>query len=192
MNWVLLSFFVAVAGLLALFFWSLYRPKNGSPGDPASWNGEQSLRSHSPHIPQMRRLFSHEDIVFLESRNLPRVAKEARAERRRAAILYAEAVRGDFRMLFQMGRSLAALSPEVAGRQEGERFWLALRFEWRYQVVRAMLHLHASPVLQLERMTELAGILSRRLDAAMAELGERAVSALEAASAPERRRLDLV
>jgi hypothetical protein len=192
MTWVLLSFFVAVAGLLALFIWSLYRPGNGSREDPASWNGDQFLSSHSPHIPQIRRLFSNEDIVFLESRNLPRMARAARAERRRAAILYAEAVRSDVRMLFQMGRSLAAFSPEVAGRQEAERFWLALRFECRYQVVRAMLQLHASPVLQLERMTELAGILSRRLDAAMAELGERAVSALEAASATERRRVDLV
>lgn len=191
MTWALLSFLILVAGLLALFAWSLYRAKGDSPANPAAWAGEQPPRRHSLHFSQIRQSMSDEDILFLTSRGSRSLAKQARAERRRAVIYYVEGLHSDFRKLFHLGRTLASLSPEVAERQEAERVWLALRFEYRYQFVRAMLHLRASPVPQLERMTEIVGVLSRRLDAAMAEMGERAVLALETASTAERRRVDL-
>jgi hypothetical protein len=192
MAWLVPSFFVLAGVLVALFAWSLYRPGKSTPVDLAAWTGEGDSHGHSGHISQLRQSLSGEDAAFLESRGLVQFAEKLRAERRLVAARYVEALHGDFRSIFQLGRTLAALSPEVAGGQEAERLWLALRFECRYQVVRTMLRLHASPGLQLERLAELTGILSRKLDAAMAELGERAVSAVEAISAAERRRVDLV
>lgn len=192
MAWLVPSFIVLAGVLAALFAWSLYRPGKFTPVDLATWTGAGVSRGHSAHLSQLRQSLSGEDAAFLESRGLGQIAKKLRTERHQVATRYAEALHGDFRSLFQLGRTLAALSPGVAGDQEAERLWLALRFECRYQVVRTMLRLHASPGLQLERLAELTGILSRKLDTAMAELGERAVSAVEAISAAERRRVDLV
>ncbi len=192
MAWLVPSFFVLAGILVALFAWSLYRPGKPTPVDLAVWTRQGTSGGHSAHLSQIRQSLSGEDAAFLESRGLGQIAKKLRTERRQVAIRYAEALYRDFRSLLQLGRTLAALSPEVAGGQEAERLWLALGFECRYQVVRTMLRLHASPRLQLERLAELTGILSRKLDAAMGGLGERAVSALEAISAAEGRRVDLV
>jgi hypothetical protein len=189
-TWAFLSFFFFIGGLLVLFAWSLYQPGKHSPSTLPAAAGDDSPRDHAPHFAQIRQSLSPEDIAFLLTRGSRVIARRAAVERRHTAIRYVEVLHEDFRSLFQMGRVLAALSPEIKGREEAERLWLALRFEGRYQLVRTMLRMRTSPVLQLERMTALVGVLSRRLDAMIAELGQRAALATEMASVADRRHPD--
>jgi hypothetical protein len=192
MMWALLSFVLLAGALLGLFSWSFYHTSRSSPLQiPAAPDAAPALR-HALHFPQVRQCFSASDLAYLTVRGSRGLAKRARAERHRVAARYVKALHNDFQNLFRLGRVLAAFSPEVATRQEAERFWLAARFECRYQVVRTMLLLGFSPVWQLQRMTQMVGTLSSWLDAAMAELGERAALAMEMASRGDRGRVNLV
>jgi len=175
LSWAFLGVLGLAAILAALFAWSLYGARGGHLD---TWPDERSSQDNPAHFSPIRQCLSEEDISFLEARGSPRLARRARAERRAAAILYVEALHGDFRKVLQVGRQLALLSPEVAGEQEAERFWIAVRFECRYQMVRGLLRLGASPLEQLERMTEVVGVFSHRLDMAIAALGEQAALAL--------------
>jgi hypothetical protein len=186
MTWALLTFFFLAGGLLVLFAWSLYQPRKHFPSTLPAAVRDDSPRRHAPHLAQISQSLSPEDIAFLMTRGSRVIARRAAAERRHTAIRYVEVLHEDFRSLFQMGRVLASLSPEIKGREEAERLWLAARFECRYQIVRAMLLLRGSPVLQLQQMTQIVGRLSRRLDAEMAEWGERAALAMEMNSVADR------
>ncbi len=188
MTWALLSFLFLAGGLLVLFAWSLYQPRKHSPSTLPAAVSDHSPRRHAPHLAQIRQSLSPDDLAFLTTRGSRRVARRVAAERRHTAIRYVEVLHEDFRSLVQMGRVLASLSPAIKGREEAERLWLAARFECRYQIVRAMLLLRGSPVMQLQQMTQIVGSLSRRLDAEMAEWGERATLAM--GSVADRRHPD--
>ncbi|MBZ5540284.1 MAG: hypothetical protein LAN61_07160 [Acidobacteriia bacterium] len=192
MTWTFLSFVLLVAALLALLGWSL-RQSRGQPHPSVQLSlGADSLLHHAVHFPQIRQALSPADWAFLAARGTAKLARRATADRRRAAIEYLDALHRDLRGLLWLARVLAALSPEVAARQEAERLWLAVCFECRYQMVRGMFLLGLRPQWQLQRVTEMVGALSARLDAAMAEMGERALQALEPASGDERRGMNLV
>jgi hypothetical protein len=192
MTWTFLSFALIVAALLVLLGWSL-RQSGGQSHPPVQLDlGTDSLLHHAVHLPQIRQALSPADWAFLAARGSAKLARRAAADRRRAAIEYLDALHRDLHGLLWLARVLAALSPEVAARQEAERLWLAVRFECRYQMVRGMFLLGFTPQRQLQRVTEVVGALSARLDAAMAEMGERAVQALESASGDERRGINLV
>jgi len=192
MTWVFLSFVLLVVVLLALLGWSL-RQSRGQPHPPVQLAlGTDSLLHHAVHFPQIRQALSPADWDFLAARGTAKLARRASADRRRAAVEYLDALHRDLHGLLWLARVLAALSPEVAVRQEAERLWLAVRFECRYQMVRGMFLLGLRPQWHLQRITEMVGTLSARLDAAMAELGERALQALEPASGDERRGMNLV
>jgi len=192
MSWTFLSFVLIVAALLVLLGWSL-RQSSGQSHPPVRLAfGTDSVLHHAVHLPQIRQALSPADWAFLSARGSAKLARRAAVDRRRAAIEYLDALHRDLQGLLWLARVLAALSPEVAARQEAERLWLAVRFECRYQMVRGMVRLGLTPQRQLQRVTEMVGSLSARLDAAMAEMGERAVQALETASGDERRGINLV
>jgi len=192
MTWAFLSFVLLVAALLALLGWS-FRQSRGQPHPPVQLAfGTDSLLQHAVHFPQIRQALSPADWAFLTARGTAKLARRATADRRRAAIEYLDALHRDLRGLLWLARVLAALSPQVAARQEAERLWLAVRFECRYQMVRGMFLLGLRPQWQLQRVTEMVGALSARLDAAMAEMGERALQALGPASGDERHGMNLV
>ncbi len=185
MTWTFLSFLFLVAGLLAVFCWSLLRATRSSLSSRRLAPGEHLSPLHVAHFPQIRQSLSKADLDFLAAQGSRRLARRARTERRRVALRYVAALHSDFRRLLQLARVLAALSPEVVAQQEAERIWLAVRFECRYRMVRAMLLLGSTPRHQLLRITQMTGTLSARLDSAMAEMGERAAQMWDFVSASD-------
>ncbi len=185
--------FVGLAlALLAILAWSMRRshsPRRAA--EPLSLTLNLSA-CHVIHFPPIRQSLSLADSRFLEQQGSPQLAHRVRVERIRVARQYVSSVHQDFSQLLAVARTLAALSPRVGARQEAKRLWLGVQFECRYQFVRGMLLLGGVPSLQLERMTQTVGTLSARMDAAIAELGERASLAMEMASRGGRGRVNLV
>ncbi len=112
-----------------------------------------------------------------------------RQERRRVALAYLSALRGDFDTLLEMARVIAVLSPEVAAAQEFERLRLTVNFLWRYRVIRMSVWIGYAPLPQMDGLSNLISGLSVRLEAAMKEMGERAALVAEMVSSPDRRRV---
>ncbi|MBZ5703006.1 MAG: hypothetical protein LAN84_14320 [Acidobacteriia bacterium] len=149
MTWALLSFVLLAAVLLALLGWSL-RLSGGQSHPPVQLAlGTDALLHHAIHFPQIRQALSPADGAFLAARGSAKLARRAAAERRRAALEYLDTLHQDLRGLLWLARVLAARSPEVAARQEGQRLWLAVRFECRYRLVRGMFLLGLTPPLLL-------------------------------------------
>ena len=106
--------------------------------------------------------------------------------------LLAELLRGDFDRLLRLGRSIALLSPEVVAVQEFERFRLTVEFHWRCRAIALGLLLGTATLPQISAVSDQVSHLAVRLEAALKEMGERAVLAVELASAPDRRNLNTV
>ncbi len=147
---------------------------------------------HAVHFSQIRHALSQSDIACLRRRGHTLVAKKVSAERRTVVLAFVKVLRQDFQNLFRFGRVLAALSPEVAGRQEAQRLWLAARFELHYQAVRAGLFLGFSPLALLSGMTQQVSVLASRLDSAIARLDENVAMSLRVASGNAGARVDLL
>lgn len=191
MTWVLLSFLILAALLLAALVWAL-RGIAASPDtpNPPALPAEPG-QIHTIHFSQVRQLLSSDDLDFLTSKCSPRLAKYVRRDRRLITLDYLDALHRDFRGLLQLARALATLSPEVALQDERERFWLAVRFECRYAVTRALLLLGLSPLPQLRRMIQMVGSLGLRLDTTLARLGEHLVRTPGLASPVDRSGMNL-
>ncbi|MBZ5526621.1 MAG: hypothetical protein LAN71_01790 [Acidobacteriia bacterium] len=179
MTWTVISFVVLVGLLLAILSWSLRESAEDSPARMKLVPGTGSPLHNALYYPQVRQTFSEEDLNYLQERGSPKLARRARAERQRVALEYVKAIHHDFRSLLQIARVLATLSPKVVAGQEAERFRLAVEFELRYRCVRLMLLAGISPQWQLLKIVQTVGTLSTRLDAAILEMGERAVQALQ-------------
>jgi len=178
---VLFTFGALVAGLLTLLAWSLLHTSGRREPARLPPAALELAKCHIVHFPQIRQSFSAADFAYLAAYGFPALTRRVRSERRQVALAYVASLHEDFSRLLHLARVLASLSPQVGARHEAERFWLAARFEWRYQLVRALLRLGNSPQLQLQRITQMVGTLSAKLDAAILELGERASRALEPA-----------
>lgn len=112
-----------------------------------------------------------------------------RRERRRVALGYLSALRGEFDRLLRMARIIAALSPDVVAAQELERVRLTINFLWRYQILRLSVWAGYAPLPQMDSLSNLISGFSVRLEAAMRELGERAALVAEMMSPPDPRRI---
>lgn len=174
MTWALFSFVFIVAALLALLLWSLRSSRAPLPSANLILPGLAAALEHAGHFPQVRQCLSPDDLAFLSRRGSRGLARRARADRRRVTLEYLDALHKDFRELLQLARVLAVLSPQVTAQQEGERFSLAVRFEFRYQMTRAIVLTGGVPLSQLRTMTEMVGTFGARLEAAMARLGNEA------------------
>jgi hypothetical protein len=111
-------------------------------------------------------------------------------ERRKVALAYLFALRAEFERLLRTARIVAALSPEVAGRQQLERVVLTLRFLWRYRVIRMGVWAGFTPLPQISALSDFLSGYSVRLEEAIRELGERAAMGAEMVSSRDRRRID--
>jgi hypothetical protein len=175
MSWTLLGYGATVVILLLLFLWTL-RSGISQRHQELPAPGSLALR-HAIYFRQIRQALSKNDVDFLAARVSPRLARRVRKERRRILRSFLEALHEDFRELMQAARTLAALSPQVGAWQEGERLVLAARFEARLLQLRLRLILGASPLTQLIQITQIVGMYSARIEAAMTSLNERAMLA---------------
>ncbi len=191
MTLTLILFFGFVAILLLGLGWALWGPRERRKfqADPRSW--EEHGQHHVTYLPQIRQALAKTDYEFLSKRASREVQRGVRHARRRVALAYLAALRGDFQSLLRMATVIAALSPEVAAVHEFERLRLTAKFAWQYEMIRWELSAGFATLPQLDSLSDLVSGLSVRMEAAMKELGERAAAAAELASSINRRGLDV-
>ena len=171
--------------LLVLLVWALRGPGTKLEAGPGFL--EEAGGRHVSFLPQIRQALAKTDEEFLSGRGLNALQRRVRRERRRVALAYLSALRGDFQRLLRMARIIAVLSPEVTALQEFERFGLTVKFGWRCEMIRMQLRAGLAPIPRLDGLSDLVSGLSVRMETAMTELGARAALAAELASSPDRR-----
>jgi hypothetical protein len=185
-----LPLFGLIALLLILFFWSLRRPTLSKPvGDQAA-AFEDSGPRHITFFPQIRQALEPADLAYLASRGPAGLRRRVRKERRRVALFYVTALRGDFQRLLRLARVIAVLSPEVGAVHEFERLRLSVQFSCRCQLLRLRLVCRLAPLPELSGLSCMVSAFAVRMEVAMKELGERAALAAELASSLEGRGID--
>jgi hypothetical protein len=183
-------FFGLVGLLVLLFAWVLRNAKSRSTTlSGADALGECGQR-HVAYLSQIRQALAKTDYEFLSNKASDTVLRRVRRERRRAALAYLAALRGDFQSLLRMARVIALLSPEVAAVQEFERLRLTLKFSRHFELIRLQLWVGLAPMPQLDGLSQLVSGLSVRMERAMTELGERAALAAELFSSLDRGGVD--
>jgi hypothetical protein len=125
---------------------------------------------HYAYFPQIRQALSAADAEYLRENAPAKVARKALRERRAIARRFLTGLNEDFSALARLGRTIAALSPEVSHKQETERLLLSLRFRAIYALVWLRLSWGALPVHQLEVLAGVVGRLAVRVDEAMTEI----------------------
>lgn len=174
-------FAVVALALLWLMFWLLREPRPKAaplPVPPEHPQIEELFALHCRHFPQMRQVLIREDDEWLRQRASGKILRRWRAERRRVAEQFLAGLREDFQNLSRLTRAVAALSPKLSRKQEAELFWLSVRFQILYVLVRARLRLGASPLGELTRLTEMLGNLASGIEEAMGSLEQAALAQL--------------
>lgn len=136
----------------------------------AKATGALPTAKHYAYFPQIRQALSAADSQYLMENAPPRVAKQALRERRAVARGFLKGLHEDFSGLARLGRTIAALSPEVSHEQETKRLILSLKFQILYAVVWLRLSTGSLPLQQLEHLTGLVGTLAKRMDDAMTRI----------------------
>ncbi len=162
---------IAVA-LLLLMLWAA-RERRGSQRSPQAALGpplEEMFPLHSRYFPQIRQALSRGDEEYLRQRGAPKIVRRARAERCRVARQFLAGLEEDFSRLDRLGRTVAALSPEVNRKQEAERAWLWLRFWILCRLVSVSLRTGRVSIPRMAHLTQLVGSLAAEIETAMARL----------------------
>lgn len=191
MNVMLIVTFLSVAALIALLVAALSPRQKRTSSDALPDLGESPSRQHATYFGVIRQAMSEEDFNFLASRAPLRLVRRAHKERKHIAVLYLAELRADFERLLRLARVVAVLSPEIAASHEFERLRLSIRFSWRYRMVLLGLHAGLLFMPQLSSLNNMVSQLSFRMNAAMKELGQRAVVAAELAATLNSRGLNL-
>ena len=172
--------------LLLLMLWAAHE-RGGSQRPPQVALEpplEEMFAMHSRHFPQIRQALSRVDEEYLRQRGTPKIVRQARTERCRVARQFLAGLEDDFSRLNRLGRTVAALSPEVNRKQEFERVWLWLRFWILCRLVSVSLRTGRVSIPQIAHLTQLVGSLAAEIETAMAGLeaasGKRLGSSLNA------------
>jgi hypothetical protein len=188
---VTMFFFIGVAALLLfLLAWALRNPARLREAVLLPNGLHETGRLHVSFLPPIQQALGKTDFDFLSQRAPNAVVRRVRQERRRIALAYLSAIRGDFQSLLRMASIIARLSPQLAVMQEFERFRLTLEFAWRYETIRMMLWAGLAPIPQLNGLSELLSGLSVRMETAVKEIGEHAALAAKLASSPDGHNID--
>jgi hypothetical protein len=166
---IILAAVILCAALLRLIALQRAPGKAATPPHPSDAEGLPIAR-HYVFFPQIRQALSATDADYLRKNAPANVARKALRERRAIARRFLSGLNKDFSALARLGRTIAALSPEVSHKQETERFLLSLRFKVVYALVWLRLSGGALPVHQLEVLAGLVGRLAIRVDEAMTEI----------------------
>jgi hypothetical protein len=177
----LLPVLAVVAVLAWLFLWSLRPPRKSAGGLPEAKTLELRGQRHATHCAQIRQALSRSDFEYLAGVGGGKLARQVSRERRRVALAYLEALRGDFYGLLRLGRVIAKLSPEVVAIREFERLRLAAQFIVRSRMIELRLLVGMTTPAQIGGLSDLVSYLAVRMEAALKELGERAAKAAELA-----------
>jgi hypothetical protein len=162
---------LAIAAFTALL-WLLRKGKR--PAKNAATLKIQEITGSRPRhyrfFPQIRQALSTADEEYLREKVPAGIAQRVRRERRAIARKFLSGLREDFANLEQMGRMIAALSPDVNHAQETERLVLRVKFQFLHALVWLSLSTGRMPLQQLEHLTGLVGSLALRMEQAMAQI----------------------
>jgi hypothetical protein len=125
---------------------------------------------HYRYFPQIQQALSIADEEYLRKKVPAEIAKQVRRERRAVARKFLRGLREDFANLEQMGRIIAALSPNVSRAQETERLALRLEFQFLQALVWVSLSTGRMPLPQIEQLTGLVGSLALRMEQAIGQI----------------------
>jgi hypothetical protein len=184
-------FYGTVAVLMLLLVWALRGPRKSTPPGVDLASLGETCRPHASYLPQIRWALLPDDLVYLSSSGRKDLARRLRKDRRRVALAYLPAVKGDFQKMLRLARVIAGLSPEVVTLQEWERLRLTVQFYWRYQVVCLGLLCGLTRLRELNGLSQIVSGLAVRMESAMSELGERAALAVKLASSHDGRGVDV-
>jgi hypothetical protein len=170
----LLSFAGIVGILLLLLVWALRSSEKSRTPEPGPGLFGELGSSNVSYLPQIRRALAEGDFIYLKSTGHEDLARRLRKERRRIALAYLPALKGDFEKMVGFARVIAGMSKEVATVEEWERLLLTAEFYWHYEVVRLGLICGVPRFAGLNGLSEMVSGLAVRMETAIAELNERA------------------
>ncbi len=165
--------------VLVLLFWLTRRAKSQSTAEHLLKDATSTdlLPKQFRFFPQVRRALSIEDSAYLSQRADPIARKSARRIRRGVGLEFLNGLREDYRRLDRLARALTALAPSANAHREAERVWLSIRFEVRWCFVWMSLWCGMTPVPQLQKLNDLIGTITARLESALGAWQEASLSA---------------
>ncbi len=173
---------IAALFVLGLLYWLTRRAKTQISAEHLLRDSTSSdlLPKHYRYFPQVLRALSIEDNEYLSRRADPLARKAARQVRRRVGLEFLHGLREDYGRLDRLARALTALAPAANPQREAERMWLAIRFHFRWYLVGFSLWCGMTPVIQLQRLTNLVGTVTAHLESALGVWQEASLSARSA------------
>ena len=174
MNYSFLVFSGIGLLLLLLLAWLSFTNLRTKPDDRAASRQERDCR-HISYLGYIHQALDRTDIEFLKTRGFPSLANRVEKERRQIALKYLHALRTDFEKLVDFARVMAVMSPDVELVQELQSLRLQLAFSYRYHLIHARLEFGIAPSNALANLSNMVSALTVRMEAAISELGERAV-----------------
>lgn len=168
--------FIALAVVLVLVLAWAARPPQKAPVTPDQAFEALSQDRHYARLPQILQALREEDTEFMRDRGQAELLARVRKERKRIALRYLRYLQEEFRILQECSSILATLAPELAPKGELERFWQNLQFVGNCQYLHWRLRLGMQPWDVFGRLSDMAGTVTLRLEAASSRLAERAAS----------------
>jgi hypothetical protein len=173
---------IAALFVLGMLLWLTWRAKTERNAEHLLRDSTSSdlLPKHYKYFPQVLRALCIEDDEYLSRRADPLASKAAREVRRKVGLEFLYGLREDYRRLDRLARALTALAPAANPQREAERMWLAIRFHIRWYLVGFSLWSGMTPIIQLQRLTNLVGTVTAHLESALGLWQEASLSARSA------------
>jgi hypothetical protein len=171
-----LILFIAVAVALVLVLaWAARPPKS------KILNVQEVFRilaeqRHYVRLPQILQALQEEDTEYLRQRGHAVLLNQVRRERKQIAIRYLDYLEEEFQVLIEASRILVKLAPQLTTLRELDRLKKNLQFAWCCKYLRLRLRLGMQPWDAFNTISDMAGAMTLQLEAAMAQLGEKAMA----------------
>lgn len=177
-----LVIFLALALILILLLAWAGRPPKRLLRSPEDVLEALSEERHYARLPQILQSLREDDTEFLRGRGQSALLRRLRRERKRIALRYLDYLEQEFQILVECSRILATLAPELTPTSEFDRFRQNFRFILNCRYLRWRLRLGLQPWDAFGTISDMAGTITLRLEAATARLGERALQAADSPS----------
>jgi hypothetical protein len=183
-----LMLFITLALLLVLVLAWAARPPKNVPLTPDEVFAALSEERHYARLPQILQSLREEDTDFMRDRGHGQLLLRLRQERKRIALGYLNYLEEEFRILLECSRILATLSPELAFEGEFQRLRQNFWFLWNCRYLGWKLRVGLPPWDSFGTLSDMAGTMTLRLEAATARLAERALLVTDAGLIPDQGR----
>jgi len=185
MNLTVLIFLILAILLILVLAWAARPPKR-------TFHSAQNVldalcqERHYARMPQILQALREEDISYLREVGQSRLVGPLRAERTRIAIRYLDYLEEEFQILLEASRILSGMAPELSAMREFDRFKRSLRFMLCCRYLGWRLRFGLQPWNVFGTISDMAGDMTLKLEAATGRLGERAMLGYELSSLPQK------